>query len=69
MICNIHSLQTRPGSPNVEVIVSKFDLGEVWDSCKIEEDDGAQEQKKIKQIEKESRLQEIQEKTNYKYKL
>ena len=58
MISKIHSLQTRPGSPNVEVIVREFDLGEVWDSCKIEEDDGAQEQKKIKQIEKESRLLE-----------
>ena len=36
MISKIHSLQARPGSPNVEVIVREFDLGEVWDSCKID---------------------------------
>ena len=58
MISKIHSLQTRSDSPNVEVIVREFDLGEVLDSCKIEEVDGAQEQNKIKQIEKESRLLE-----------
>ena len=40
------------------MIVREFDLEEVWDSFNIEEDDGEQEQKKIKQMEKESRLLE-----------
>ena len=58
MISNIHALWAGPNSPDVEVIVREFDLEEVWDSFNIEEDDGEQEQKKIKQMEKESRLLE-----------
>ena len=61
MITKVCTLRAGPDTPNVDVIVKDLNLEEIWDSWQTEDDDGEQERKKIKQMEKESRRLEMKQ--------